>query len=255
MALVATAGTVTTGAIDDLDAAADLAADRGLWLHVDGAFGALGRLGHRLADRLRAIERCDSVAFDFHKWMQVPFACGAVLVRDHEAHHAAFSPGGTYPATQGGLGGGRPWFAEYGIELSRPFRALSVWLTIRTHGFERLGAMIDERCRLATVLAELVREHPRLELLMQPETHIVCMRHRPAAGAAATWDDAKADAHTEAIVVALQQRGIAAPSTARHRGRLVIRAGIANHRTREEHVRQLVDDVVRIGEELAAAAG
>jgi aromatic-L-amino-acid decarboxylase len=255
MALVATAGTVTTGAIDDLAAAADLAADRGIWLHVDGAFGALGRLGRRLAEPLEAIGRCDSVAFDFHKWMQVPFACGAVLVRDHAAHHAAFSPGGTYPATQGGLGGGRPWFAEYGIELSRPFRALAVWLTIRTHGLERLGAMIDERCRLASVLAEMVREHPRLELVMDPETHIVCMHHRPAGIPAGRWSDAEADAHAEAIVVALQERGIAAPSTARHRGRLVIRAGIANHRTREEHVQALVDDVVRIGDELAAARG
>jgi glutamate/tyrosine decarboxylase-like PLP-dependent enzyme len=249
MVLVATAGTVTTGSIDDLAAAADLAAAEGLWLHVDGAFAAMGRLGRRLAGPLAALGRADSVAFDFHKWLQVPFACGGVLVRDAAAHHAAFSPGGTYPSTPGGLGGGRPWFAEYGVELSRPFRALPVWMTVRTHGLDRLGAMIDERCRLAATLADLVRDHPRLELVVEPTTHIVCLRHRPGgrdlAGEAS-------DRHVDRIVVALQERGIAAPSTARHRGRLIIRAGIANHRTTEDDIRALVDDVVRVGDELAA---
>ncbi len=250
LALVATAGTVTTGSIDDLAGAADLAAAESLWLHVDGAFGALGRLGRRLAKPLAAIERADSLAFDFHKWLQVPFACGAVLVRDERAHHAAFSPGGTYPSTPGGLGGGRPWFAEYGIELSRPFRALPVWLTVRTHGLERIGAMIDERCRLAARLASLIDAHPRLELVVEPTTHIACMRHRPGGR---DLEGAASDAHVDRIVVALQERGIAAPSTARHRGRLLIRAGIANHRTTEDDVRALVEDVVRVGDELAPA--
>lgn len=248
--LCVTAGTVTTGAIDDLEAAADLARRAGLWLHVDGAFGALGRLAPSLQSDLAGIARADSVAFDVHKWMQVTFACGGVLVRDAAAHHAAFSPGGTYPSTPGGLGGGRPWFAEYGIELSRPFRALPVWLAIRTHGLEAFGAMIDERCRLARHLADIVRSHPRLELIVEPRTHIVCMRHVPDGPA---LDPQAADDHVDHIVVTLQESGVAAPSTARHHGRLVIRASIANHRTTESDVEILADSIVRIGDEHAAS--
>jgi glutamate/tyrosine decarboxylase-like PLP-dependent enzyme len=144
-----------------------------------------------------------------------------------------------------GLAAGDPWFCEFGPELSRGFRALKVWFTLKEHGTRRLGEMIGENCRQARYLAAAVERHPRLELLAPVSLNIACFRFRPDELEPLALDALNAD-----IVVALQERGIAAPSTTRIGGALAIRVNITNHRTRIMDLDLLLDQVVAIGEEL-----
>jgi glutamate/tyrosine decarboxylase-like PLP-dependent enzyme len=247
--LVGTAGTVNQGAIDPLDELAGIAAAEGLWYHVDGAFGALAVLSPDLAPRVAGIERADSLAFDFHKWLHVTYDAGFILMRDESALRAAFSERPDYlAAAERGLAAGNPWFTEYGPELSRGFRALKVWYQLRRFGLDALGAAMAGNCRLACHLAARVDAHPALERLAPVALDIVCFRALPPAGGA---QDA-ADALNEAIVIALQERGLAAPSTTRLGGRLAIRVNLSNHRTTEADLDALVDDTARLAAEFGA---
>jgi len=250
IAVVATAGTVGTGAIDDLESVATLCSEKQLWMHVDGAFGALVRLAAPLAHRVRGIERADSLAFDFHKWLHVPYDSGCILVRDGREHRAAFSSSASYLArAQRGLAGGDPWFCDLGVELSRSFRALPVWLTIKEHGALRLGEKIAENCEQATYLAARVRDRAELELCAPVSLNIVCFRFVGAHGASGN-----VDALNEAIVADLQEQGIAAPSTLQLRGRSVIRVAITNHRSTRSDFDLLVESVVALGKARLAEA-
>ena len=238
--VVATAGTVNCGAIDDLAGVAALCEEFGLWLHVDGAFGALAVLAPELKDRLAGIERADSLAFDFHKWMQVQYDAGCILLRDAELQRAAFSARQDYLAgAERGLAGGNPWFCEYGPELSRGFRALKVWFTMKEHGLERLGEVVARNCRQARYLADRVTAQPDLELLAPVPLNIVCFRHLGGGLSEQARDELNAE-----IVADLQEQGIAAPSTTRLDGRLAIRVNITNHRTRQEDLDILLDAVL-----------
>jgi glutamate/tyrosine decarboxylase-like PLP-dependent enzyme len=248
--VIASAGTVNTGAIDELGAIADLCRAQGLWLHVDAAFGGLAVLTPDYRDRLDAIARADSVAFDFHKWLQVPYDAGAVLVKDEAAHRAAFSSRRDYLApAKLGLAGGDPWFCEYGPELSRGFRALKVWFTIKAHGIDRLAEVIARNCRQAAQLGRAVAESDDLELLAPVPLNIVCFRF-----VGAGVPECALDRLNEAIVAQLQLRGIAAPSTTKIHGKAAIRVALTNHRTTGEDLAILLDAVRRIGAELAPAS-
>jgi aromatic-L-amino-acid decarboxylase len=239
--VVASAGTVNTGAIDDLAAVAELCRAEGLWLHVDAAFGGLAVLAPDYAAPLAAIGQADSVGFDFHKWLQVPYDCGCVLVRDEHAHRRAFSTRHDYLAPDGAaLGGGDPWFCEYGPEMSRGFRALKVWLTIKTYGLERLGQVISQNCRQARHLAALIAAAPDLALLAPVALNIVCFRCAPRG-----MDDAALDRLNSAIVADLQRSGVAAPSTTRIGGKLAIRICLTNHRTETADLDLLVHEILR----------
>ncbi|AOB33482.1 cytochrome D ubiquinol oxidase subunit I [Bordetella sp. H567] len=243
-----TAGTVDVGAVDPLDALADVAADEGLWFHVDGAYGALAMLSPALAPLLAGIERADSIAFDFHKWGQVPYDAGFILVRDGETHRAAFDASAAYLSRETrGMAAGSPWPCDYGPDLSRGFRALKTWFTLTVYGADRLGAAIARTCDVARHLARRVNAEPALELLAPVALNIVCFGYR-----AAGHDAAADDRLNAAIVLAVQESGIAAPSTTRVHGRLAIRAAIVNHRTAPADVDRLCDAVLRIGAELAA---
>src|SRR5262249_7332719 len=246
--IVATAGTVNTGAIDDMAAIADLCVEQGLWLHVDGAFGALAIMSDRLRPRLAGIERADSLAFDFHKWMHVPYDAGCVLVRRGDLHHAAFAMHAPYLAPrERGLAGGEPWFCDFGPELSRGFRALKVWFALKEHGTRRLGRAIEENCRLAQQLGERVSAHRDLELLAPVALNIVCFRFKQADLAPAELDRLNAD-----IVADLQESGLAAPSTTRLGGCTAIRVNITNHRTTSADLAVLFDAVLANGRRRAA---
>jgi aromatic-L-amino-acid/L-tryptophan decarboxylase len=149
--VVGAAGTVNTGAIDDLDALARLCRGQGLWFHVDAAFGGLAVLVPEVAPRLAGIDQADSLAFDFHKWLHVPYDAGCVLVRRGDLHRAAFAMSPDYLRRDArGLAGGDPWFCDYGPELSRGFRALKVWFALKEHGARRFGAMIERNCDQAS---------------------------------------------------------------------------------------------------------
>lgn len=224
--LIGTAGTVNTGAFDDLDALAALAARERLWFHVDGAFGAWARIaGDPWRSLTRGIEKADSLAFDFHKWISVPYDAGCVLVRDGSAHRAAFSERPEYLSHGRALAGGDPWPADFGIDLSRSFRALKVWMTIRHYGIDRLGRMITKNCLSARHLAALVEKSDIFTLAAPVSLNICCigLKEQSAAGSD--------DALVAATVESLQMDGIAAPSTTRIDGRLCIRVAILNHRT------------------------
>jgi glutamate/tyrosine decarboxylase-like PLP-dependent enzyme len=245
--LVGNAGTVDTGAIDDLAALADLAAREGLHFHVDGACGALGMMSPELRPKFAGIERADSVAFDFHKWGQAPYDAGFVLVRDRQLHLDSFTSPAAYLRRESrGLAGGSPWPCDFGPDLSRGFRALKVWFALRVYGADALGASMLNTCRLAQELARRIDGEDELERLAPVELNIVCFRFRAP--------EADADALNAAIAVDLQESGVAAPSTTVLGGRLAIRAAIVNHRTRPEDVDNLVRSVLAAGRRLAVSS-
>jgi aromatic-L-amino-acid/L-tryptophan decarboxylase len=141
--VIGSAGTINTGAVDDLNALADLCEREDLWFHVDGAIGAVAVLAENVKPQLRGIERADSVALDLHKWMHIPFEAGCVIVRSEKAHRGTFSLTPEYLAHETrGLAAGHIWFSDYGLQLSRQFRALKVWMSIKEHGLDRFGRMI-----------------------------------------------------------------------------------------------------------------
>ena len=236
--LVGNAGTVDTGAVDDLAELAALARAEGLWFHIDGALGGLAMLSPELKPLFTGIERADSIAFDFHKWGQIPYDAGFVLVRDGEAHRAAFASPAAYLRREArGLAGGSPWPCDFGPDLSRGFRALKTWFTLKVYGAGRIGAEISRSCALARYLAERVAAEPRLELLAPVALNTVCFRH---------CGD-RADALNAAIVAELHERGIAAPSTTTIDGRIAIRACLINHRTQPGDIDALVAAVLDLG--------
>lgn len=244
-ALIGTAGSVDLGAIDPLDSLADIAAREGLWYHVDGAFGALGMLSEALAPRLKGLERADSLAFDFHKWLHVNYDAGLVLIRSEADHRAAFADRPDYlKGAERGLAAGNPWPVDYGPELSRGFRALKVWAQFAEHGVDRLAAMIERNVAQAGWLAARIGADPALELLAPAALNICCFRY--AAAPPDTLDALNAE-----IVVRLQEQGLAAPSTTRIGGALAIRVNLTNHRTRQSDLELLLREVRRIGGDLA----
>lgn len=245
-ALIGTAGSVDLGVIDPLDDLADIAASEGLWYHIDGAFGALGMLSGRLRPRLAGLPRADSLAFDFHKWMQVNYDAGLVLIRSEEAHRAAFAERPDYlKGAERGLAAGNPWPVDYGPELSRGFRALKVWAQFAEHGVDRLARVIDRNVEQAAWLGAQIAADPLLELLVPVTLNICCFRY-----VALGQGGAALDALNDEIVVRLQEAGTAAPSTTRIGGALAIRVNLTNHRTRISDLHMLLDEVRRIGQAL-----
>ena len=238
--LIANAGSVDTGAIDDIDALADLAAAEGLHLHVDGAFGALGMLTPEIAPRLKGIERADSLAFDFHKWAHVPYDAGFVLVRDGELHRDTFAAPAAYLSrAPRGLAAGDDWPCDFGPDLSRGFRALKVWMTFQTLGADAIGAAIEANCAAAKRLAERIAGSRVFELAAPVPLNIVCF---------SLLGETDGTRNRE-LVMRLQERGLAAPSTTRIDGREVVRAAIFNHRTSFADIDGFFDDAVRIAAE------
>lgn len=240
--IVGTAGTVDIGAIDDLDELATLAHEQRLWFHVDGAYGALGILAPKLAPRLAGIERADSIAFDFHKWAQVPYDAGFVLVRDGKRHFDTFATPAAYLRRESrGSAAGTLWPCDFGPDLSRGFRALKTWFTLKVYGTEQLGAIIQHTCELAQYLGRCVEQSSELELAAAVQLNIVCFRYRSG----------DSDTVNAQIVTDLQESGIAVPSTTIIDSRLTIRAAIVNHRTQTCDLDALVAATIRFGNALA----
>jgi glutamate/tyrosine decarboxylase-like PLP-dependent enzyme len=244
--VVGSAGTVDIGAIDDLQALSALCREEKLWFHVDGAYGALGILSPVLAPRLTGLENADSIALDFHKWGQVPYDAGFLMVRDGRQHRETFSAPAAYLRRETrGLAAGSSWPCEFGPDLSRGFRALKTWFTLKSYGTEKLGAVITRTCALAGYLEARILAEPRLELLAPVQLNIVCFRYRAA----------DANRVNGNIVIDIQESGIAAPSTTILDGRLAIRAAIVNHRTDTCDIDALVAAVLEFGSQRSAADG
>ena len=244
---MANAGTVNTGDIDDLKGLADVCEAENLWLHVDGAFGALASLSPLRRHLLDGMTRADSLAFDLHKWMYMPLEIGCVLVRSEGSHRDAFAVTAHYLDHGGerGMIADTLWYSEYGVQLSRGFRALKAWMSIKAYGIEKYGRMIEKNIAQATYLSERVDAHPELERCAPVSLNIVCFRYRVAA-----MDDAALNALNRELLIRLHESGAAVPSYTTLAGRYVLRVAITNHRSRWEDFDFLVEEVVRLGREL-----
>lgn len=243
--VVATAGTVATGAIDDLDAIADICAEEKLWMHVDGAFGAITALSDELRPLVKGMDRAHSLAFDLHKWMSLNFDAGCILVRDPEAHMKSFAiPASYLSALPGGIAVGGYLFSDLGVDLSRGFRALKAWMSIKTYGFERYGRIVEKNVAQAAYLASLVEANDKLELVAPVPLNVVCFRYL------ARMSDQELDDLNARILVRLQEDGLAVPSGVRIGGKFALRVANVNHRSRKSDFDALVADTVRIGDEL-----
>jgi glutamate/tyrosine decarboxylase-like PLP-dependent enzyme len=245
--VVGTAGTVDTGAIDDLAAIGQVARTEAIWFHVDGAFGATAALSPRLRPLLAGIESADSLAFDFHKWAQVPYDAGCVLVRDPAQHIQTFAQSLAYLThAERGLAGNPPWPRDLGPDLSREFRALKVWMTLKAYGADGIARVVESGCDIARHLADRIRIEQSLELLAPVALNIVCFRVAVGTG--------DLDALNRDIVADLQEAGIAAPSTTTIGGKLAIRAAFFNHRTLAADADALVDGVLKMARTRAAVS-
>ena len=257
-AVVAQVGSVNVGAIDPLDELADVCARHGLWLHGDGACGLLYSGLPAKRALFRGLERLDSVSVDAHKLLGVPTDCGVLLVREGERLRRAFSITAPYLRGDGEIDAdGATDLWNYGPEMSRAFRALKVWMTLRHFGAEGLRRQIAGNAALAVHLHRLVSDHPDFEVLHQPVLNLYCFRFLPHALAGRALDataEAAVDRLNQQIADLVQRSGLAMVMTTRLRGRVVLRFSITSHRTRQSDIDVTFETIARIGRSLAGSA-
>ena len=240
IAVVASAGTTATGSIDGMEAIAEICGESGLWMHVDGAYGALASLA--MPQSFKGMARADSLSLDPHKWLYQPAGCGCLLYRDRGAAQRAFSHSGDYARTltQDPIEGFA--FFEESMELSRPFRALGLWMALRYYGLKVFAESIGEDLRLAQVLAGCIDAEPKLERLAPVALSAVCFRFVAAEG--------DLDALNRRILDRVVRRGRVYLSNASIRGRFALRACVVNHRSSEDDVRLVVSEAAEAAREV-----
>jgi aromatic-L-amino-acid decarboxylase len=249
--VVGSAGTVNTGAVDPLDEIADVATEFNLWFHIDGAYGALAALDETKRPLFRGLERADSISLDPHKWLYVPIDSGCLLFRDEARARAAFSfDGADYIKVHEQNEAEAFAFWNYGPELSRRFRALKIWLTLRYYGVRRIAGTITEDNAIAAYLGQQVEAATDFELLATPELSICCFRYVPPAfksrlqaddEAAHGAANAELDQLNTQIMNAVQRGGRAYLSSATIRGTFALRACITNFRTTRADIDQTLE--------------
>jgi glutamate/tyrosine decarboxylase-like PLP-dependent enzyme len=248
--VIGAAGTTNTGAVDDLHALADLCREEDLWFHVDGAFGAWAAITPKSKHLIAGMERADSLAFDLHKWMNLPYAIGCILVRSEPDHRHAFSLTPTYLAhgegDRGFTGVDTPWVSDYSYELSRGFPALKAWMTIKETGIQKYGRIIQKNINQAHYLADLVESEPLLELALPVSLNVVCFRYT-----CTDLDEGILNDLNKQIEIELQEQGIAVPSIVEIHGHKYLHVAVTNHRSRREDFDLLLREVIRIGNELS----
>ncbi|CAF0793862.1 unnamed protein product [Rotaria sp. Silwood1] len=244
--IVGNAGTVNTGAFDNLVELSCIARKENMWFHVDGAFGGLIILDPERHHLVQGIEQADSLAFDFHKWLHCPYAAGCVLIRDGTHLLSTFSVHQSYLAdTERGCAGDKPWFCDLGSELSRPFRALKVWFTLKEHGTIKLGQKIADNCQQAQYLASLLEKYQDFIRIFRPITlNIVNFRLEPKE--LDTSNNESIDVFNNELLADIQLSGIAVASTTRIHGQLYIRVCIVSHRCILEDFDIFVDNLLKL---------
>ncbi len=247
--VTASAGTVNTGAIDPFQELADVCRHEGLWLHVDGAYGAFGILDDVVAPLYQGLAEADSLALDPHKWLSVPVECGCALIRDGRTLRDTFSLVPAYLRTEEGKGfGGLPWFSEYGFQQTRGFRALKLWMTICAAGRAGLAAQVKRHNALARRLQKLIEASTDLELLAPAVLSIVCFRHVPAH---LRGQDERLDALNKSLMEEVQASGEAFVSGTTLGGRFALRACVLHYDTADEDLAALIELVNRTGARLS----
>jgi glutamate/tyrosine decarboxylase-like PLP-dependent enzyme len=241
--VAATAGTVESGAIDPFDELADLCAEEGLWLHVDGAYGAFGILDEQAASLYKGIERVHSLATDQHKWLSVPIDCGCALVRDKAALRNAFS---VTPPEQDEH---EPWLSEYTLQRTRRFRALDVWAIIHTAGRNGLAAAIAHNNKMARLLTDKIEASHDLELLSSGPLSIVRFRYAPSK---LRHEPAQLDQLQKTLARTMQQRGRAFLTSTRFQGKEALRACLVNYQTTAADIQTIIDETICAGKDSIA---
>ncbi len=244
--IIGNLGTVNTGAVDDLNVLADIAEHHNMWFHIDGAFGALTRISPKSYHLADGLERADSIAFDFHKWMSVNYAVGCVLVKSPENHYRSFALTPEY-LTHGmrGVAGGKFWFSDYGFEMSDEFKTLKIWMSLKEHGIRKYGRLVEQNIRQAKYLTGLIEKEENLELLAPTTMNIVCFRYKIDG-----YDQNRLNKLNEEIVFQIHERGIAVPSYTSLQGNFVIRVAITNHRSKMKDFERFIAAVKEIALEL-----
>ena len=233
--VVGSAGTVNTGAVDDLVGIADIAKKYGLWFHVDGSYGGFAVLAPSKKSLFAGLVRADSVALDPHKWLYVPLDCGCILYRDPAQAKAVFGHDAEYTRV---LEGEAFAFWDYGPELSRRFRALKVWMMLKHVGTRALGEAIEANCACARYLEHLVGESHDFEMLSPVQLSIFCFRYRPAG-----VPEVELETINARLLTQLQRDGSSYLSNARVNGKFALRGCVMNHRTTERDMEILLDDL------------
>lgn len=249
--VIASAGTVKTGAYDDLNALADICAEHHLWFHVDGAFGALAAFTEESKHLVSGMERADSLAFDMHKWMSLPFEAACVLVKSRTAHYNTFTLTPDY-LTHGdrGASAAKVWMSDYGLQLSRSFRALKVWMALKTHGVDFIGKSIQMNIEQTRYLVSLIERSPELECAAPAPLNIVCFRYVQNGLSPEALDNLNKE-----LLLRLHESGVALVSNATVNGKYCLRMANVNHRSVYTDFDLLVEKVVELGRELVAVPG
>ncbi|MCW3107857.1 MAG: amino acid decarboxylase [Segetibacter sp.] len=244
--IIGNAGTVNTGAIDDLNQLAIIAKKENLWFHVDGAFGIVPKILPEFDEILKGCEAADSLAFDFHKWFYVNYDVGCVMIRDQSIHEAAFEVKANYLLKhERGIIAGPGNFHHLGVELTRGFRSLKVWMMLKENGLAKYQRLIRQNLNQAQYLCSLINESEDLELLAPVHLNIVCFRFNPR-----NTEQQQLNLLNKEILMQLHEQGIAAPSYTLLNGKYAIRVAITNHRSVSEDFKNLTEEVVRIGEQV-----
>jgi glutamate/tyrosine decarboxylase-like PLP-dependent enzyme len=246
--IVGNAGTVNTGAIDDLKSLLEVSKRENCWFHIDGAVGGFAKIIPEFASQLQTIEMADSIALDLHKWLYIPYEIGCVLIRDAQKHRYAFAPASMpnyLTAHERGLAAGPDPIANFGMDLSRNFKALKVWMVLQEQGLEKYKRLLRQNVAQAFYLESLVNENLQLELLTPVNMNIVCFRYKNE-----NLPDEQLNALNKEILMMLHEEGIALPSYTVLRGKYAIRAAISNHRSKKEDFEIMVNAIVKIGNKL-----
>lgn len=244
--IIGSAGTVRTGAFDDLEALVAIRDRENMWLHIDGAFGAFAKFVPDLAHLVEAMKKADSLAFDMHKWMSLPFEVGCVLVQNQQAHYETFTLTPDYldHGTRG-AGAAPIWLSDYGLQLSRNFRALKVWMSIKAHGLNHYKEVIQQNIQQTRYFANLVDEHPQLERTASVPLNIVCFRF-----VSDELSDEQLNTLNQELLLRLQESGVAIVSNSTLQGKYSLRMAHVNHRSLESDFDLLVKTVVELGQTL-----
>ena len=244
--VIGNAGTVNTGAIDDLQALAECCQQENLWFHVDGAIGAVAGAAPGLKPLFKGMERADSVAVDLHKWMYMPFEIGCALVRDPQLHRNAFAETPDYlEHAERGLAAGKIWFSDLGVQLTRNFRALKAWMMIKEAGIKKYGRMMEQNVAQVQYFKERVDRESDLERIAPVQLNIVCFRYNPGG-----LDEETLNAINRELLMRIHESGVAVPSYTTLQGRYALRVANTNHRSRRADFDILVDAALKMGREI-----